>query len=300
MGGGLEQFHKVCSPNSLKNLEELTLNENFIQELPSCLGLLRQLHTLIVDCNQLKSLPNSICSCSQLRILSLADNFITKLPEDLGRLTQLQVLNLCNNSLAYLPFSMTKISNIKAIWLSENQNKPLIQFHSETIQDQYPHKVLTCFLFPQVKDGQGTSEGPSNGNSLEVPGSALAVRRRSSFLLTVNIDKPLIEFAQQFSSTNGEDNDDGQAEEEYLDDDRSNNASFGGRVRIQGGPAGSGGGIQFDDIGDMHGDGDGGERPLLRHPTPYPKDLKVHASHARNLKMKHLDLGSVDGSNKNY
>lgn len=32
---------------------------------------------------------------------------------------------------------------------------------------------------------------------------------------------------------------------------------------------------------------------LLRQPTPYPKDLKVHARHARNLVLKHLDFGNT-------
>jgi len=43
--------------------------------------------------------------------------------------------------------------------------------------------------------------------------------------------------------------------------------------------------------------GENQERGLLRQPTPYPKDLKVHARHARNLVLKHLDLGNINLEN---
>ena len=207
-----------------------------ITELPSCIGFLRYLHTLIADSNQLEQLPTSICSCINLRILSLADNCIKWLPEDMGRLTSLQVINLCNNNLSFLPISLTKI-DLKSIWLSDNQNKPLIQFHSELIQKPYPQKVLTCVLLPQIKE-----EPLATTNNLEHP--AIGTRRKSSFLIA-NIDKPLINFNLS-------------CEEDQTPDEET--------------------------------------AKLLRQPTPYPKDLKVHARHARALVLKHLDLGNINHS----
>ena len=244
-------------------MEEFILNENMINELPSCVGLLRQLHTMIADCNKLDSLPISICSCINLRILSLSDNCITDLPDDIGRLSSLQVLNLCNNRISYLPFSLTKIVNLKSLWLSENQNKPLIQLHSEYGPNDPYQKVLTCVLLPQTKPDESiTINVPNNGGGVDdAKNSSVPTRRKSSFLIA-SIDKPLIHFnlgsnnnELNPSSTNGDNDNPGEDDLSGVDDDS-------GR--------------------------------LLRQPTPYPKDLKVHARHARNLVLKHLDLGNIN------
>ena len=218
-------------------LEEIVVNDNLLTELPSCIGFLRQLQTLIADGNRIEQLPKSICSCTNLRILSIGNNFIKCLPEELGRLTSLQVLNVRNNNLSYLPFSLTKISNLKSLWLSENQNKPLVQFHSEVIHNPY-QKVLTCVLLPQI-----TQEHILTG--ADIP-AVTQTRRKSSFLIS-SIDKPLINFNINLDESSMEENQD-------------------------------------------HG-------RLLRQPTPYPKDLKVHARHARNLVLKHLDLGNISIDN---
>lgn len=73
----------------------MIINDNVLSELPSSIGLLRNLNTLIADHNLLSELPHSICSCVSLRILSLADNNIRQLPEDLGRLTSLKGMYFC-------------------------------------------------------------------------------------------------------------------------------------------------------------------------------------------------------------
>lgn len=232
-----ELLHSVLYLCRLTLIEELIINENMLSELPLCTGLLRQLQTLIADCNKIEQLPPSICSCTNLRILSLADNCIKILPEDMGRLSSLQVMNLCNNSLSYLPFSLTKISSLKSLWLSENQNKPLVQFHSEMLPNAY-QKVLTCVLLPQSKEDSLEGNSANASNALDQPSNS--TRRKSSFLIS-SIDKPLI----NFNLSNEE--------------DRTEDAETA---------------------------------KLLRQPTPYPKDLKAHARHARNLVLKHLDLGN--------
>lgn len=221
----------------------MTINENMITELPICIGHLRNLKTLIADCNKIERLPESICSCNRLRILSLAENNLKYLPDDIGRLSSLQVLNLCNNYLTYLPFSLTQITNLKSIWLSENQTKPLMPFHSEFLEDS-TKKILTCFLLPQFKNEEHTttaSDYHSTSNSQ---------RRKLSFL-AVTIDKPLI--------TSNVDKKDWLQSQNNSSGDESDNPAT----------------------------------KLLRQPTPYPKDLKVQARHARNLVLKHLDLNNV-------
>lgn len=225
-----------------------------LAELPACIGFLRNLHTLIADCNRLISLPDSICSCLRLRILSLAENNIVSLPDEIGRLSNLQVFNLCSNRLKHLPTSLSKITGLKSLWLSENQNKPLVQLHAEYIEAK---RVLTCILLPQGEkevdeDGINSAGGATAGQTLEPPTN---VRRRSSFL-SVNIDKPLIDLLQQTASSSML----MMATADLI------NSADGADI------------VQDDSIS-----------KLLRQPTPYAKDRKVHARHARNLILKHLD-----------
>ncbi|CAB3221902.1 unnamed protein product [Arctia plantaginis] len=133
----------------LTNLEELMLMCNFLDNLPSTVGLLRRLQYLNVDDNMLMSIPPEIGSCTKLSVLSVRANKLTKVPPEVGHLTSLRVLNLVRNSLSCLPQTLLNCDNLVALWLSENQSKPLVPMHSEVDPHTY-EQVLTCFLFPQV------------------------------------------------------------------------------------------------------------------------------------------------------
>jgi hypothetical protein len=49
--------------------------------------------------------------------------------------------------LVCLPYTISKLSELQAMWLSENQTKPLIQLQQE--KDKQGKRILTCYLFPQ-------------------------------------------------------------------------------------------------------------------------------------------------------
>ncbi len=219
-------------------MEELVFNENEIETLPSNIGLLRNLQTLIADCNKLIELPISIGSCMQLRILSLAENQLKVLPDEIGRLSSLKVLNLNSNLISYLPFSLTKITNLQALWLSENQHKPLIQFQSEFDRES-GQKVLTCFLLPQMP----------RENSQKSPKSVVSPTEIT--LPNTSQEKQVIKFSNDSSNL------------EIIDDDLED------RITTK----------------------------LIRAPTPYPKELKAHARHARNLALKQKDPNSSTSMN---
>ncbi|KAL7668809.1 hypothetical protein ACOME3_009493 [Neoechinorhynchus agilis] len=176
-------------PNSLgwcTSLSELIVTSNQLQELPENIGHLYALKHLNADKNNLKSLPNSICDCKQLGILSLRFNLVELLPDDLGNLSQLRVLDLTSNKLRYLPHSLLKVccdhmetqstasysnqpevssqikttANLKAIWLSENQARPMLRLQEEVIEvdadydeikEKKRKKILTCYLLPQAQ-----------------------------------------------------------------------------------------------------------------------------------------------------
>ncbi|XP_013164861.1 PREDICTED: protein lap1 [Papilio xuthus] len=148
----LDNNRLYCLPDSigqLKNLEELMLMCNYLDKIPSSIGLLRKLQYLNVDDNMLKAIPPEIGSCTKLSVLSLRANKLSKIPPEIGHLSSLRVLNLVRNSLSCLPQSLLNCDNLVALWLSENQSKPLVPMHSEVDPHTY-EQVLTCFLFPQV------------------------------------------------------------------------------------------------------------------------------------------------------
>lgn len=137
------------SIGQLANLEEFMLMSNYLDKIPSSIGLLRKLQYLNVDENMLRFIPPEIGSCTKLSVLSLRANKLIKIPPEIGHLSSLKVLNLVRNSLSYLPQSLLNCENLVALWLSENQSKPLVPMHSEVDPHTY-EQVLTCYLFPQV------------------------------------------------------------------------------------------------------------------------------------------------------
>lgn len=137
------------SIGQLANLEELMLMCNYLDRIPSSIGLLRKLQYLNIDDNMIRAIPPEIGSCTKLSVLSLRANKLTKIPPEIGHLSCLKVLNLVRNSLSFLPQSLLNCDNLVALWLSENQSKPLVPMHSEVDPHTY-EQVLTCFLFPQV------------------------------------------------------------------------------------------------------------------------------------------------------
>lgn len=122
---------------------------NFLKALPPSIGLLRKLHTLMLDENMLSELPKEMGSCTQLSVLHVAKNRLLSIPSEIGHLSNLKVLSVAGNSLLNLPVSILNIPKLGAIWLSETQNKPILPLNKEI--DAYTGQhVLTCFLLPQL------------------------------------------------------------------------------------------------------------------------------------------------------
>nr|XP_022307234.1 protein scribble homolog isoform X23 [Crassostrea virginica] len=146
----LDQNKLGFLPKDIGNCESLTeliLTENYLEELPSTIGKLRLLSNLNVDRNQLKEIPVEIGQCVRLNVVSLRDNRLLRLPQELGNLKELHVLDVSGNKLEYLPITITNL-HLKALWLSENQAKPMLKFQTDFDERTGQH-VLTCFLLPQ-------------------------------------------------------------------------------------------------------------------------------------------------------
>lgn len=135
----------ACIGN-LTNLEEIMLSHNDLYCLPSSIGFLRKLKIFTCDENTLRELPDEISSCVSLKILSVRGNKLTVLPSNIGHLNNLTVMNIVNNFITHLPVSMWNLK-LSALWISENQSKPLIPLQKEYFGGENYH--LTCYMLPQ-------------------------------------------------------------------------------------------------------------------------------------------------------
>ena len=55
---------------------------------------------------------------------------MTWLPREIGTCSELHVLDVSGNRLQHLPFTLTNL-NLKALWLAENQAKPMLNFQTD-------------------------------------------------------------------------------------------------------------------------------------------------------------------------
>ena len=82
-------------------------------------------------------------------VLSLRENQIRHIPSEIGTCKELHVLDVSGNRLQHLPFTLTNL-NLKALWLAENQAKPMLNFQTD-YDEATGEQVLTCFLLPQFE-----------------------------------------------------------------------------------------------------------------------------------------------------
>jgi len=100
-----------------KNLEELNLSINEIEELPKEIGELKKLKRLYLPFNALQSLPKEIGNLENLKVLDLRFNLIKELPSEIGKLQNLEKLDLAENQLQYLSEEILKLDNLRRLTL---------------------------------------------------------------------------------------------------------------------------------------------------------------------------------------
>ncbi|XP_045119891.1 protein lap4-like isoform X4 [Portunus trituberculatus] len=234
----------TLNPNigKCENLQELILTDNMLKELPSTIGNLKKLTNLNVDRNKLTELPAQIGKLENLGVLSLRENQLQYLPPETGNCRELHVLDVSGNRLQYLPLTIT-VLNLKAVWLSENQAQPMLNFQTE-VDEASGQEVLTCFLLPQQEYQHDNLEyacgmGGSEGRLY-----------RTGDLSTDNLTAI------------------GSAANEWAHEDEDswdpNDPNEESRVSV----------VKFSDDKDTE---DGKESNFVRHNTPHPRELKARA-----------------------
>ncbi|KAI7848266.1 phosphatase 2C-domain-containing protein [Circinella umbellata] len=84
-------------------LEELVLDNNSLNSIPSSIGALRKLLRLSVQSNVLDSLPSEISKLGELKVLDAQKNNLKMLPKEIWLCASLQTLNCSSNLLETFP-----------------------------------------------------------------------------------------------------------------------------------------------------------------------------------------------------
>ncbi|KAL4235701.1 hypothetical protein ACF0H5_004094 [Mactra antiquata] len=88
--------------------------------VPPSIGRLINLRVLMLDTNELYSLPKEICLLQSLERISLSNNYLTSLPHGFGRLPQLRSIHASNNKFEAFPLEVCDIKVLQFLDLSDN------------------------------------------------------------------------------------------------------------------------------------------------------------------------------------
>ncbi|AGC77186.1 leucine rich repeat (LRR) protein [Nonlabens dokdonensis] len=105
----------------LKEIKELYLSGQNIQNIPDSLHLLENLISLEFWVNNLGIIPPQIFKLLKLENLSINNNQIKLVPEEIGLLKNLRSLNLSNNELNSIPDHISQLEKLEHLDLSGNQ-----------------------------------------------------------------------------------------------------------------------------------------------------------------------------------
>eukprot|EP00011_Vannellida_sp_DIVA3-517-6-12_P014681 CAMPEP_0114618374 /NCGR_PEP_ID=MMETSP0168-20121206/7670_1 /TAXON_ID=95228 ORGANISM="Vannella sp., Strain DIVA3 517/6/12" /NCGR_SAMPLE_ID=MMETSP0168 /ASSEMBLY_ACC=CAM_ASM_000044 /LENGTH=148 /DNA_ID=CAMNT_0001829519 /DNA_START=44 /DNA_END=490 /DNA_ORIENTATION=+ len=104
-------------------LNDLSLTNNNLTEVPEVVSKLTCLRTLRLSKNQITILPDH-CLSITLEVLDLSYNKLEGLPASIGELVNLRDLYLSSNDIKFLPNSMREMKSLQMIDLQQNPNLP--------------------------------------------------------------------------------------------------------------------------------------------------------------------------------
>lgn len=242
-------------------LLDLSLSSNNLTQLPESIGNLNKLITLKLDNNKLYSLPESIGQLQQLEELMLLCNYLDKLPHSVGLLRKLQYLNIDENLLRTIPLEIGSCSKLSVLSLRSNK----LTFIPSEIGHLSSLRVLNLVR-----------------NSLScLPQSLLNCDKLVALWLSENQSKPLVPMQSEMDPHTYQQvltcflfpqvplsPIESKPDESRITSNESQQAS-----------------VRHISFVDMKSATKVVEKPgqLRRAPTPYPKELRALAKHARNV-----------------
>ncbi|XP_068200291.1 erbin-like isoform X2 [Palaemon carinicauda] len=311
---------------SLGNLTELWFDNNKVKSLPPLMGRLKKLVHVDASKNKVDWVTEELENCTQLTDLHLSSNYLKELPEKFGGCRQLQVLRLDDNALTHLPESIGGLVSLEELVVTQNDLETLPAsigllraLHTLHMDDnlltELPPELGSCSRLTVLTAASNrlTSVPAELGHLPQLavlnlcanlihhlPVSLTKLKLRALWL-SENQNKPQVQLQSETLPETGQrvltcfmlpqqqrsyqpeavveaDNFPGQGWEEQR------------KAKTL---------IKFAFDGDVDKPG-----RLTRAPTPYPKELKALAKHARNLNSLQKDtarqfvLGRTPDSNK--
>ncbi|XP_043283644.1 protein lap1 isoform X2 [Venturia canescens] len=238
-----------------RDISIMNFSSNEIYQLPDSLCYLRTIVTLKIDDNQLNSLPVDIGQMSNLEELIVTKNFLEYLPSSIGLLRKLHCLNADNNYLRSLPPEIGSCTALSLLSLRSNNLSSVPPELGHLSSLRVLNLVNNCIQF--------------------LPVSMLNLTNLKALWLSDNQSQPLVPLQQEFNT-----------EEDMmvlscfmLPQKQRQELELEQAVGpISGSIVGTGRRICF--AAEVETEV---PRQLHRAPTPYPKELRNLARHARNL-----------------
>ncbi|KAK3879449.1 hypothetical protein Pcinc_015982 [Petrolisthes cinctipes] len=246
-------------------LTDLHLSSNNLKELPEQLGCCVALETLKVDDNALTRLPATLGGLVSLRELVASQNDLEELPASVGLLRALHTLHLDDNLLTDLPGELGSCCKLQVLTAASNR--------LTSVPGELGH--LPCLAVLNLCD-----------NLLpHLPVSLTKLKLRALWL-SENQNKPKVQLQSEIQPSTGQrvltcfmlPQQPRPHHPEAVEEDTFPGAGWEEQRRARTL-------IKFAFEGDV--DKPGGR--LSRAPTPYPKELKALARHARNLSALQKD-----------
>lgn len=110
----------VSVKDSANRIINLSLNNFKIIKLPTDIGLLTQLKSLVLTNNLLDSLPAALWTLDQLTVLDLSHNKLSTVDSGIGNLKNLVFLSLSANGLKTVPRGIFSLPHLENLFLSHN------------------------------------------------------------------------------------------------------------------------------------------------------------------------------------
>ena len=105
----------------LHNLQKLCLGRNNLTEIPKEIGQLHNLRRLEIYRNKkLTEIPKELGQLHNLRYLFLNHNNLIEIPKEIGQLHSLKQLSLYNNKLTEIPKELGQLQNLQNLYLDKN------------------------------------------------------------------------------------------------------------------------------------------------------------------------------------
>jgi Leucine-rich repeat (LRR) protein len=122
---GLEEFPKeLFTPENVKRIKTLHLNNNRISVIPDAIAALTNLQKLYLYNNRISVIPDAIAALTNLQVLNLNNNQFSVIPDTLGALaalTNLQILNLSYNQISVIPDAIAALTSLQRLYLYNNR-----------------------------------------------------------------------------------------------------------------------------------------------------------------------------------